>query len=142
MRGILGADVFINLLLVFIIATGLLLMNTNKVCEKNQNKPLEFDFPSIQLPEGTSIGDPGSLKKRQVTISAKMESNSILYFIDETPVELNSIPAKLKSKPVESVKIRFDNRIIYGQYVEVLDICKQAGVKEIINVYTGKNQRK
>ena len=88
------------------------------------------------------MGDPVCHKKKQVTLSANMENNSILYFIDETPVDLDSIPAKLKSKPVDSVKIRFDNRIVYGRYIEVLDICKQAGVKEIINVYTGKNQQK
>ena len=138
MRGILGADIFINLLLVFIITTGLLLMNTNKVGDSIKNSPSELDLPGIQLPEGASKGIPAGTKRREVTLSAKMEGNKTIYFIDETPVDFNIILVKMKSEQVDSVKIRFDSNIAYGRYVEILDICKQAGIKEIINVYTAK----
>ena len=138
MRGILGADIFINLLLVFIITTGLLLMNTNKVGDSIKNSPSERDLPGIQLPEGSSKGVPAGTKRRQVTLSAKMEGNKTIYFINETPVDFNIILVKMKSEQVDSVKIRFDSNIAYGRYVEILDICKQAGIKEIINVYTAK----
>jgi biopolymer transport protein ExbD len=138
MRGILGADIFINLLLVFIITTGLLLMNTNKVLEDIKSNPSELDLPGIQLPKGSSDGVPAGNKRKQVILSAKIEGNKTIYFIDEKPVEFNTILSKMKSQQVDSVKIRFDGNIAYGRYVEILDICKQAGVKEIINVYTAK----
>jgi len=138
MRGILGADIFINLLLVFIITTGLLLMNTNKAHESIKNNPSELNLPGIQLPKGSSNGVPAGSDRKQVILSAKIEGNKTIYFIDETPVKFNTILLKMKSDQVDSVKIRFDGNIAYGRYVEILDICKQAGIREIINVYTPK----
>ena len=54
MRGILGADIFVNLLLVFIITTGVLLMNTNKASKVHIDKRNEQNLPEIQLPQGKS----------------------------------------------------------------------------------------
>lgn len=132
MRGILGADIFINLLLVFIITTGLLLMNTNKGVENGNH---ENDLPKIELQKGSSQGLSGGKAKTAVTLSARKNGETIQYFMDNKPVEYTDLPATFKSKRVSSVRIRFDKRITYGHYVRILNLCKRAGITDITNVY-------
>jgi len=140
MRGILGADVFINLLLVFIITTGLLLMNTNKKGTVKDPKAVELSLPKVHLPKGSLTGLPANSRKKQVTLSARKERGEILYYVDKNPVEHRGILNKMRASRFNSVKIRFDRNISYGLYVEILDLCKQAGINEIINVYTATDR--
>ena len=135
MRGILGADIFINLLLVFIITTGLLLMNTNKSGENGKSGNLENDLPKIELQKGPSQGLSGGKPKTAVTLSARKDGEMIRYFMDNKSVEYADLPARFKSKRVSSVRIRFDKSITYGHYVRILNLCKQAGITDITNVY-------
>lgn len=135
MRGILGADVFINLLLVFIITTGLLLMNTNKGVENGKSGNNESDLPKIELQKGSSQGLSGGKPNSTVTLSARKRGETIQYFMDNKPVKYADLPAIFKSKRISSVRIRFDKRITYGHYVRILNLCKQAGITDITNVY-------
>lgn len=135
MRGILGADIFINLLLVFIITTGLLLMNTNKGVESGKSGNHENDLPKIELQKGSSQGLSGGKPKTAVTLSARKNGETIQYFMDNKPVKYTDLPATFKSKRISSVRIRFDKRITYGHYVRILNLCKQAGITDITNVY-------
>ena len=136
MRGILGADIFVNLLLVFIITTGLLLMNTKKTSINGMNNANERNMPKVQLPQGTSKGTLDNKTANTVTLSANKKGAEIQYFIDDKPVAYSDLAAKFKAKRITSVKIRFDERIPYGQYVRILDLCKQLGITNIYNVYT------
>jgi len=140
MRGILGADVFINLLLVFIITTGLLLMNTNKNGMVKAQKAVELNLPKVHLPKGSSTGLSVNSRKKQLTLSARKERGKIHYYVDKKPVEHSDILNKMRTGQFQSVKIRFDRNISYGRYVEILDLCKKAGVTEIINVYTATDR--
>lgn len=135
MRGILGADIFINLLLVFIITTGLLLMNTNKSGENGKSGNQENDLPKIELQKGSSQGLSGAKPTTAVTLSARKDGEMIRYFMDNKPVEYADLPATFKSKRVFSVRIRFDKSITYGHYVRILNLCKHAGITDITNVY-------
>ena len=136
MRGILGADIFVNLLLVFIITTGLLLMNTNKTNINGMNNASERNMPKVQLPQGISEGTLDNKTANTVTLSANKKGAEIQYFIDDKPVAYSDLAAKFKAKRITSVRIRFDERIPYGQYVRILDLCKQLGITNIYNVYT------
>lgn len=138
MRGILGADIFVALLLFFIFTTGLLLMNTNKTEGHNAKGIDENNLPKIQLPKGSSKGLPSGKPKKSVVLSARKKGDEIQYFMDDKPVKYSGLFAILKTKRISSVKIRFDERISYGHYVSILDLCKQAGITDIINVYTTK----
>jgi len=138
MRGILGADIFVNLLLVFIITTGLLLMNTNKASKIRIDKRSEQNLPEIQLAQGKSKGLSPDKYKNSVTLSARKTGEDIQYFVDDEPVRFEDLPMKLNSGQVSSVKIRFDEHISYGHYVRILDLCSRAGITDIINVYTTK----
>ena len=135
MRGILGADIFINLLLVFIITTGLLLMNTNKAEKMGEIGKNENNLLKIDLPKGSSKGVPGGKSGKMATLSARKSGEEIQHFMDEEPIKFTDLIATLKSKRISSVKIRFDRQIPYGHYVGVLDLCKRAGIKDITNVY-------
>lgn len=136
MRGILGADIFVNLLLVFIITTGLLLMNTNKTSINGINNANEHNMPKVQLPQGTSKGTLDNKTETIVTLSANKKGAEIQYFVDDKPVAYSDLAAEFKAKRINSVKIRFDERIPYGQYVRILDLCKQLGITNIYNIYT------
>lgn len=136
MKGILGADVFSILLLVFIILTGMLLINTNKEAVGIVHSASEFALPGVRLPVADSKGSVTPGKRKQVTISAKKEKGKVIYYVDEVPVAYRDLLPKIKKGRVESVKIRFDKDLPYGRYVRILDLCTQAGIHEIINVYT------
>ena len=147
MRGLLGADIFINLLLVFMITTGLLLTNTNKSGKDMTNghsasalvqnrKMAERDLPKIELANGASEGFSVGKQGVSVTLSARTQGKDTLYFLDEKQVTFDNLHASLVDKNASSVRIRFDKDLAYGLYIATLDLCKRAGIKEIINVYT------
>lgn len=54
MKGIIGADIFVNLLLVFIIVSGLLFMNTNRPDTPSNVVKEERTHPKVDLQEGQS----------------------------------------------------------------------------------------
>ncbi len=125
-------------MLIFISTTGVLLKNTNTTGGLDTSGKLESNLPKIQLPKGSSKGLPGGKAKNSVNLSARKTSEKIQYFINDKPVRYADLPVALKAGQVFSVKIRFDRNISYGHYVEILNLCKQAGITEIINVYTTK----
>ena len=136
MRGILGADIFINLLLVFIITTGLLLMNTNRSIKIGKVENTENSLIKVDLPKGASKGVAGGRKNRSLALSARKSGSRIQYFVEDKPVAFSSLLSAVKSAKPLSVRVRFDKNISYGDYVRVLDLCMQAGVRDITNVYT------
>ena len=135
MRGILGADVFINLLLVFIIATGLLLMNTNKAVDDLRKTAKEGEMPPTHLPKSNIKDVSGVKKKFTATLTARQNDNDIKYFLEQKPIELQDLQSALKARKIQTVRVRFDEQIPYGRYVSILDLCAQAGIKDILNVY-------
>jgi biopolymer transport protein ExbD len=133
MKGIIGADIFVNLLLVFIITTGLLFLNTNRPATPPDIAKEERTFPKVDLQQGTS---PASKEaKEAVVISATKNEAGVQYYIDGVPTSFSELPLKLGSGQNRAVKIRFDKKIEYGKYVEILDLCRRKGFTEIFNMY-------
>ena len=141
MRTMFGvvSDVFAILLLVWISIASIVLNNTGKGNPVASATPTESNLPSIRLPRGKSKGLETIATTKAVTLSATKDGNRIQYFVDETPLSFQELASTLSSKQVVSVKIRFDRQIPYGDYVKVLDLCKEVGVKDITNVYTTEN---
>lgn len=140
MRSFLGADIFVNLLLVFLITTGLLSSNINNI-KKPKNtgsKDIEMEMPKVDLPKGKTAGLNRRGSKKEVTISAKITGKKRQYFIEDKPVNLHKIKAELKRKKASVVRIRFDEQMFYGEYVRLLDKCKEVGVSDIYAVYINK----
>ena len=143
MRGILGADIFINLLLVFIITTGLLMMNKNRVAQVTYSeKPVtgESLMPKVDLAEGKAGGLPAGMKKESVTISVKELEKGVEYFLNEATVALKDLSQKLKENMTSKAEIRIEGKIPYMHYIKILDICKQSGITEIYNVYRSSQE--
>jgi biopolymer transport protein ExbD len=133
MKGIIGADIFVNLLLVFIIVSGLLFMNTNRPDTPSNVVKEERTHPKVDLQEGQS---PSSKEaKEAVIISTIKDAKGLHYYVDGAPVSFDQLPAKLGPGRNRVVKIRFDKNIEYGKYVEILDLCRRNGFTEIINTY-------
>ena len=141
MKGILGADVFINLLLVFIITTGLLLMNTNKSGAPAGEASRESHMPKVALPGSDSPRATEGISGKTAAVTGRMSGGKIELFLDDAPVKVDSLAEALKSIGASSVRMRLDREISYGQYVALLDIVKQAGVAEIYNIYTTEGGR-
>jgi len=135
MRGILGADVFINLLLVFIITTGLLLMNTNKSTTIDGVLNNERNMPSVKLAKGTSKGFPAGRAINSATLSVRKKEGTDQYFLNNKPIKLSNLVAELRTRQISSVRVRFDELILHGKYITILDLCTKAEIKDIINVY-------
>ena len=136
MKGFLGADIFINLLLVFIIAFGMLFMNTNNTPKEAANAMGEKMLPKINLPKGQSDNAAMAADETPINLSAKKDGKTIQYFIDDVVIKYDDLEGILTNKKADTVKIRFDEQISYGRYIEILDLCKQCGIKNISNVYT------
>lgn len=135
MKGILGADIFINLLLVFIITTGLLLMNSDQPQSTSSEIAHEKDFPETQLPSFDRGSKRAGQGNRTVTLSAVKEDQAVVYYLDDKPIGLSALTEAIKSKNVNTLRIRCDERIPYGTYINLLDRSTAAGVSSIVNVY-------
>lgn len=141
MKGIIGADIFVNLLLVFIITSGLLFMNTNKGPGTPTDVKEERTHPKVDLQEGKSPSSRSA--EKAIVISATKDAGGLHYYIDGTPTTFDQLSLKLESGRNKTVKIRFDKDIEYGKYVEILDLCRRKGFAEIVNTYAfdGKKER-
>ncbi|MBC2714968.1 MAG: hypothetical protein HF978_06625 [Desulfobacteraceae bacterium] len=135
MKGFLGADIFINLLLVFIVAFGMLFMNTNDSAN-SANANGEKMLPKIILPSGQSDGAAMATDETPINLSAEKDGEKTQYFIDDVAVRHDELKGILTNKKADTVKIRFDEHLSYGKYIEMLDLCVQCGIKNISNVYT------
>jgi len=135
MRGILGADIFVNLLLVFIITTGLLLMNSNKTVKSEIAAQNEKNMPKIQLPHGDSEGTQNENTERTGSLSVQGGKEGITYYVDKKNIPFERLADELKERQFMSLRIRCDREIPYGEYVKLLDVCKKLGIKNIYNVY-------
>lgn len=141
MKNILGADIILNLLFVFILSTGLLIMNANRPAVKESGQSQEGLMPKINLPRGEAppaAPDPG---KKMATISLIRKGTGIHYFIDGEPIQFEPIPAELRKKGVTATKIRCDESIPHGRFVEIMGACRQAGITEISISYIPQKRK-
>lgn len=141
MRTMFGvvSDVFAILLLVWISIASIVLNNTGRGNVTGNAIQTESSLPSVRLPKGSSKGQETSTTNKVVTLSATKDDTQVQYYVDEKLVAFQELASILTSKRVQSVKIRFDREIPYGEYVKVLDLCNELGVKDIVNVYTIEN---
>lgn len=143
MKGVLGADIFANMLLVFIIMTGTLLMNANarqireELSEGQQaNGAQEMVLPEVQLPSANTKGKTAGIKSHAVSISVQKTEKAIQCFVNEKKIILKDLAQTLKEVKPRAAEIRIDHNIPYGTYISILASCKEAGIDQIFNVYT------
>lgn len=136
--GIIGSDIFLSQGLFYAIIAFLLSVNAVTSGLNEEAKKNEGDLPKIELAQGSTQGLPKSGLKNAIALSAEIVGAEITYYLDHEIVELKDLATTLGAKQINSIKIRFDEKIPYGAYVTILDICSQASVKNIVNVYQVK----
>jgi biopolymer transport protein TolR len=122
-------DVMLVLLIIFMVSAPMM---------KEASKPdkgAETSMPTVDLPSDKTHGETPEGGRKAVTVSAQMISGGIRYFIDDKAVDILNMGEELKARGITSVKIRLDREIAYGKYMKILGVCKEAGIREIFNIY-------
>jgi biopolymer transport protein ExbD len=113
-------DLTFNLLIIFMLATPLLETSIN-----------------LKLPQATS----GEIIQSRTTRVVSVERNGRL-FLDDVPVAHAVLRAQIEKAvhkdPEVPVLVRADQSIPYRQFVKVVDVLKEAGVKKM-GIVTTKN---
>ena len=117
-------------------------MNTNKEGKRGGAEGREEDLPKIDLPKGSQGALPAGRAGNRVTLSVRKAGESVQYFIENRPVRYEELVSTLQSRRISSLRVRFDERLLYRDYVRILNLCKEVGISEIINVYTSRKQRR
>ena len=79
------------------------------------------------IPESKQGLAPEQIKRQIVEINDKKR-----IFLNGEELALKSLAEQLQTQPaIRAVLIRADKRLFFGVVLEVIDICKAAGVKDI-----------
>lgn len=127
----LGADLFVTLLLVFLISTAILLKTA---------KEEEIRTPEINLAKenqgGLSAGSKGA-----TSVSAKRKADgSVDYFVGGEKTDLQGMAGLLTGKGVRRVELRLGEDLTNAVTVRVLGQFQKANVKEIYYVFIKKQE--
>jgi len=113
-------DLTFNLLIIFMLATPLLETSIN-----------------LKLPTATS----GTMIEDRATRVVSVERNGRV-FLDDVPVAMDGLRVQLqkavRKDPEVPVLVRADQEIPYRQFVKVVDVLKESGVKKM-GIVTTKN---
>jgi biopolymer transport protein ExbD len=113
-------DLTFNLLIIFMLVTPLLETSIN-----------------LKLPQATS----GEMVESRITRVVSVERNGRI-FLDDVPMRMDTLRAQLekaaRKDPEIPVLVRADEQIPYKQFVKVVDVLKEAGVKKM-GIVTTKN---
>ena len=113
-------DLTFNLLIIFMLATTLLETSIN-----------------LKLPTATS----GTMIEDRATRVVSVERNGRV-FLDDVPVAMDGLRVQLqkavRKDPEVPVLVRADQEIPYRQFVKVVDVLKESGVKKM-GIVTTKN---
>jgi len=131
---LLGADIFVALLLVFLLTTGILMINTGM-------KGIKVALVRIMLSEGVSEGLNPDEAPRYIIVSAKKAGNGFKIYVAGKQTVLEDLPTELLRQRENGANVmvtQFDKRLPHGVYVTILDIAKQCGIEDVFDAYTKK----
>jgi len=137
----MGMDLFVTLLLVFLISTAILLKTPEEeVGSAARTKEEEMRTPEINLTKddqgGRAIG-----RKKAMSVSARRKADgTVEYFVGDKRTDLQGMAGVLKNKVVRSVELRLAEELTNSVTVRVLGQLQKAGVKEIYYVFIKKQK--
>jgi biopolymer transport protein ExbD/biopolymer transport protein TolR len=104
---------------------------------------LIFMLTAPVLQSGVEVAIPKTRSVNQLTeerqvITIDKEQN---VFLQDKPVNVNDLAARLKTGKNKIVYVRADERVPFGAFASVMDAIKQAGVTNISIVTQPLNQR-
>ena len=133
----MGMDLFVMLLMVFIILTAILLKTfpDNTASASNPEEEMRTPNITISLPKdgngGLPVGKGGAVK---VSAGLKADGN-VDFFVDSKKTPLYGISGILKEKEGKRVELRLDENLTNAITVKILGQLRQASVKEIYYVF-------
>ncbi len=133
----LGMDIWVTLLMVFLIATGTLMINVHA-------EGIKMELVRIQLSQGESEGDRAAGIPEYVILSVQKTSEGGRLFLENEPVALDHLKQALTAHRERGKTVlvtRFDEALSHGEYVAIVDIAKQAGIKNVYDMYEKKTER-
>lgn len=137
----LGVDLFANLLLVFIISTVLLMRapkdnTTNPSTQAVQTKSTEALTPGINLAKDDHSGAKSSGTQKALSVSAKREAGSVVYYVGNKKTSLSDIAGLLRKQHATRVELRLGEDLTNSITIKILGRLQEAHVKEIAYVFT------
>jgi biopolymer transport protein ExbD/biopolymer transport protein TolR len=104
---------------------------------------LIFMLTAPVLQSGVEVAIPKTRSVNQLTeerqvITIDKEQN---VFLQDKPINVNDLPARLKVGEHKIVYVRADERVPFGAFASVMDAIKQAGVTNISIVTQTLNQK-
>jgi len=130
MRGFMGVDIFVNLLIVFLVLTGMTFMNEPPNSEKT--------LPSINLAKSKMDGVSIGKDTKKVTLSAKITKNDRQYFIDSDSISKETITDEIKKRGATNIDLRPARDMLYEEIMELWSLCEKGGATSISLVYEQK----
>ena len=86
-----------------------------------------------ELPDANGAANPSAPRATVVTVGK--EAN---YAVDDTPVPLERLEQMFKSRPPQEVEVRGDEAVNYGAVMNVMRVCRHAGISRVALVYKPK----
>ncbi|MEW6078714.1 MAG: biopolymer transporter ExbD [Thermodesulfobacteriota bacterium] len=127
----LGMDIFALSLMVFLVTTGVLMINI-------QTESVKTELVRIQLSQGDSEGDKAAGVPEYVILSARKTDKGGQLYIENKPISFDHLKQALttyRQKGKTVLITRFDKALSHGEYVAILDAAKQAGIQAIYDTY-------
>lgn len=130
----LGMDIWVSLLMVFLVASCVLMINV-------RNEGIKMELVRVQLSQGESDGDQADGVPEYVILSVQKSAEGDQLFLDNKPVARSRLKQALtqhREKGKTVLITRFDQALSHGEYIAIVDIAKQAGIKNVYDAYEKK----
>ncbi len=92
----------------------------------------------IDLPRAVSSG---IARREEMVLSVTREGN---FFLDQEPVERGLLPERLaaaaRGREEPTLVLKADRQVTYGLIVELMDICRRAGLENIVALTAGEGR--
>jgi biopolymer transport protein ExbD len=86
-----------------------------------------------ELPDPNGAANPAPRQTTVVTVGSKAD-----YTVDDKPVTLDRLEQMFKTRPPQEVEVRGDEAVNYGAIMNVMRVCRQAGISRVALVYKPK----
>jgi biopolymer transport protein ExbD len=111
----------------------ILYLLTSLLAATSSQEAREKTLPSVNLAGLTDHGSPATDSRAQGVVVSVQPGPA--YYLDERPVPLAAMAAEFsKSRPPE-VEVRGDEAVPYGTVMNVMRICREAGISRVALTY-------
>ena len=122
-------DVILVLLMVYMTQTEFIKTTT----DSSESASSEMTLPPVDLSaikESNDVALDGS-RSNLVVVSLTTGGNGIQWAYGEEQIDANQMKARLTSEMPSEVCLRIDEDVTHGETMQVVDLCREAGVNNV-----------